>query len=185
MSPPSARIPARALLLLFALGVTGCYVYPYQGFRHFRHRETYSMTGEELLDLSFYLSTDLLIEPRERGDAKEDEDPIQPVLIPAHSEGWITAIGPDWLRVTFDGDSPGFLFVSKKDPSALETREDDDEFYYLASEVPDTIGLARLADMESAVLRHEGWSYDVLYGRRAILMVESDAVDELHESRIP
>jgi hypothetical protein len=168
--------------LLALLAVSGCSM-PQQRFSHSRHRENFAMTREELKGLQFYLSGEVLVKVRPAADAAAGDDPKgrepepveQAVLFPAGTPGVVTAVGPDWLRVSFLEGRTGVYFLAN-------AKDKYDDLYYLATK--DEKGdLRRVEDLEPRTITYELRTYTVVYGAGAHLTVDGEALQELIEGR--
>ena len=141
------------------------------------HRQTFlnqtrlnlSLEDEELKHLQFYISTNVLVQYD--GPAGK-----QSILLPQETPGVVTAVGPDWLRVSFREGGAEVPFVV--DPRAYGA-------YYVATELPGQAGFHLLKDLPQKVFYYNGTPYQVIYGDRAHLLVDGNDLQKLLEKRIP
>ena len=160
--------------LVFASLLLGACSSQKRAFLH-SFRERYSITDEEIKNLQFYTSTDLLAKTSaaptgDTGTATES------VLVPAKTPGVVTGVGPAWIRVSFREGHSGVRFMANP-PGARDA-------YYLATEVEGKDGFHILQDLDNKVLLHEGQSYIITYGTSATLHVALSALEDLKEKRM-
>ena len=80
------------LTVIFLLA--GCSAAPPIAFQNTSHRETYSLTLEDLQKLQFYISRDVVAQYQEASGTKS-------LLLPRLTPGIATAAGPNWIKVNF------------------------------------------------------------------------------------
>lgn len=163
---PTRMIAAVAALLLLA----GCAT-PRQTFLHRSHRENYALQPQELESVQFYISTEVLARNESAGDSAESV-----VVLPVGTPGVVTAVGSDWLRVSFTPGGEGAYFVTVPDTGS-------DSAYWLATRADAASPLKRLKDLDAKVLHTSTGEYRLVYGDRARLMINSKQLQELIDTR--
>ena len=170
------------LQLLFLLTLAGfsfgCT--EYERFRHRHHRGAYDLSGEEIQNLRFYVSTEVLAHV-ESADGTETTSGSKTILLGQRTPGVVTDVGLNWIRVTFRKDATerrtgGMFFLA--DPNALQ-----DDAYYLASEAKQGEGFTRLLDLSDKTVQIEGREFNIVYGSSATLLIDTADWREIVESR--
>jgi hypothetical protein len=134
------------------------------------HRVNLSLDDEELKHLQFYISTDVLVQ-------YDGPSGKQSLFLPDETPGVVTAVGPDWLKVSFrEGGADVPFVVDSRSPYDL---------YYVATELPGQAGFHMLKDLPQKVFYYNGTPYQVIYGDKAHLLVDGEQLQELLEKRIP
>jgi hypothetical protein len=159
-----AWIAVIALLLLVS-----CAIPHRQSFLN-QTRVNLSLDDEELKQLQFYTSTNVLVH-------YDGPSGTQALFFPAETPGVVTAVGPDWLQVHFREGGAEVPFVM--DPRGLYGA------YYVATELPGQAGFHLLKDLPQKVFYYQGTPYQVIYGAEAHLQVDDQALQTLLEHRIP
>ena len=165
---PAARRAGAALLAGLFLG--GCAT-PKETFLQTEHRHNYSIQDQELAQLQFYISLDVLAK-----NVADDTAAESVVVLPVGTPGVATEVGPDWLRVSFSEGSPGVYFVAQKTAGG-------DSVYWLATKVDGGSGLSAVKDLDPKIIRGPQGEYELIYGDRARLLVNSDDLQKLIETR--
>ena len=144
-----------------------------QLFLHTRHREVLSIQPEELRELQFYNSTEILAK-----DASTPEVTATPgavIIVSQRTRGRVTEVGPNWLRVAFAEGGSGVAFLTLDAP--------ENNAYWLATETEGQEGLKRLKDLREKVLLHQGTPYEVVWGSDARLLVDRKHLEKLISRR--
>jgi hypothetical protein len=158
-------------LLLASLASTGCGTHT-EFFLNRAHRTNYALETEELQSLQFYISTDVLA--HEIG-TKSEGTRTSVYVVKRDTPGVVTEAGPTWLRVSF-GPTRGAPFVALPD-------EDEDAWYWLATEVEGEQGFRRVRDLDDKVVVVDGRRFRLAYGSSARLLVNSKDLRKLIEKR--
>ncbi len=165
--PVLSWLAAAALLALAACAT------PRQTFLHDSHRMNYALQPDEIRGSQFYISSEILA--RNLDPATVDK-PEGVIVVPVGTPGGVTEVGDDWLRVSFTPGGSGVIFTTVRDHSG-------DSAYWLATTVEGQPGYTPLKDTDDRVLRTENGSYEVIYGHVARLLINSDELQALKESR--
>jgi hypothetical protein len=100
-----AWIAVIALLVLVS-----CAIPHRQTFLNQAHRVNLSLDDEELKQLQFYLSTNVLVH-------YDGPSGTQALFFPGETPGVVTAMGPDWLQVSFrEGGAEAPFVVDPRGP---------------------------------------------------------------------
>lgn len=169
---PIARTIARTL----AIGVIAASAWACGGtrsdvFLHTTHRIQYAIQPEELEQLQFYISKDVLAHATGAGESPRPEDVI---VIDLGTPGLVLESGDRWVRVAFAEGGHGVHF--------LASHGGTDSAYLLATETGDG-GLVRVADLPKPVLSSRGREYRIVYGADAYLRVDEEGLNRLIERR--
>lgn len=165
--------------LVFAflfLVLPGCSAVQKERFSHRFHRLQYGLTDDEVKGLQFYLSSDVLAQtasPKQRTPTGTSV-----VLVPRDIPGVATAVGRDWIRVTFRKGGHGVPFLSD-----IASTTDAYLLYSLATTVEGSDQLRKVADVPNNVAYYEGNAYTIAQGYNAVLMVDSEQLQELINTR--
>jgi hypothetical protein len=141
-----------------------------QTFLNRTHRVNLSLEDEELKQLQLYISTSVLAQ-------YDGPSGQQSIFVPDNTPGVVTAVGPDWLQVSFREGGADVPFVV--DP------RDQYGGYYVATELPGQAGFHLLKDLPRKVFYDNGTPYSVIYGDEARLLVDDQELQTLLENRIP
>jgi hypothetical protein len=141
-----------------------------QTFLNRTHRVNLSLEDEELKQVQFYLSTKVLVQ-------YDGPSGQQSIFLPDNTPGVVTAVGPDWLQVSFREGGADVPFVAD-----LRGKYD---LYYVATELPGQAGFHLLKDLPRKVFYDHGTPYQVIYGAEARLLVDDQALQTLLENRMP
>ncbi len=163
------RFPGWAALLA-GLVFAGCST-PKEAFLQFQHRENYALQDEEIASLQFYISREVLAR-----NVADKASTSSVVVVPLETPGAATDVGPDWIRVSFQEDGAGVYFLAVKTMGG-------DSVYWLATEVEGKPGLHALKDVEKKVIRVPEGEFELIYGDKARLLVNTDDLQKLIEKR--
>jgi hypothetical protein len=158
------------ITVIAVLVLVSCAIPHRQTFLNQAHRVNLSLNDEELKQLQFYLSTNVLVQ-------YDGPSGKQSLFLPDETPGVVTAVGPDWLRVSFREGGADVPFV-------VDSRSRYD-LYYVATELPGQAGFHMLKDLPQKVFYYNGTPYQVIYGDKAHLLVDGEQLQELLEKRIP
>jgi hypothetical protein len=134
------------------------------------HRVNLSLADEELKNLQFYISTNVLMQ-------YDGPSGKQSIFLPEETPGVVTAVGPDWLKVSFREGGADVPFV-------VDSQSQYD-LYYVATELPDQAGFHMIKDLPQKVFYYNGTPYQVIYGDKARLLVDGTELQKLLKKRIP
>jgi hypothetical protein len=158
------------IAVIAVLVLVSCAIPHRQTFLNQAHRVNLSLDDEELKRLPFYLSTNVLVH-------YDGPSGTQALFFPGETPGIVTAVGPDWLQVSFrEGGAEAPFVVDPRGPYGV---------YYVATELPGQVGFHRLKDLPQKVFYYDGTPYQVIYGDEAHLQVDDQALQTLLQSRIP
>ena len=139
-------------------------------FLHRTYRVNLSLEDEELKQLQFYISTNVLVQ-------YDGPSGQQSIFLPDNTPGVVTAVGPDWLKVSFREGGADVPFVV--DPRGQY------DVYYVATELPGQAGFHMIKDLPQKVFYYNSTPYQVIYGDKARLLVDGKDLQRLLEKRIP
>jgi hypothetical protein len=165
----------RLLAFVLALMLTGCAMLkgasPPPRFMHQQHRETYAMTEADLEQLQFFVSTKVVA---------HDLDATGPegvVLVEAGTPGVAVAAGPQWIRVRFQKEGQGVVFLA--DPNARR-----DSQYTLATDADGRKqGYQLVRQTKDRILRVGGRRYYIVEGAEAYLLVDAKTLQKVIAGR--
>jgi hypothetical protein len=156
-----------AISLLVLLSCASSYK---EMFLNRTHRLNLSLADEELKNLQFYISTNVLLQYN--GPSGK-----QSIFLQEETPGVVTAVGPDWLKVSFREGGADVPFV-------VDSQSQYD-LYYVATELPDQAGFHMIKDLPQKVFYYNGTPYQVIYGDKARLLVDGTGLQKLLKKRIP
>lgn len=165
----------RTLLALAALLtlLVGCSTPPpTSSFLHVSHRYDFALDVDELKDAGFYVSQNVLARNVSVEDNVPGKDRV--VFVTGEDVGHVVDGGPDWLRVTFGGGA-GIVF--------LTAGEAGDQAYYLATAVEGEPGFHFVKDLDEKYVLYEGQRFEITFGSHASLLIDSDDLRGLMNSR--
>jgi hypothetical protein len=142
-------------------------------FFHKWHRVNYALQDQELKQVQFYISTEILarnLSPEAKGTAESI------VIVPERTPGVATEVGPDWVRVSFREGAEGVLFIAVAGRSGSSA-------YWLATEVPGARGLFPVKDLQDKAIRIRGTTFKLVHGSNARLLINSEDLRELIDQR--
>ena len=160
-------------LLLVTLLFLGACTTRHIGFMHVRHRQNFSLEPQELERAQFYISTRILA--KDVSDVEVMDEAAGVILVPEQTPGMVMEVGPRWLRVSFDPEGSGVVFLA--DP------EQGDDAYWLATEVKGQPGLHKVKDLLDKILLNAGTAYKLIYGANARLLINEEDLVKLIEQR--
>ena len=158
------------IALLSLLVLASCARSYKEMFLNRTYRENLSLQDEELKTLQFYISTNVLVQ-------YESPSGKQSLLLPEETPGVVTAVGPDWLKVSFREGGAEVPFVVD--------RRSQYDLYYVATELPGQTGFYMLKELPQKVFYYNGTPYQVIYGDKAHLLVDGKELQKLLKKRIP
>ena len=158
------------LAFALALSLTGCSSIPPSRFMHQQHRETYAMTEADLEQLQFFVSTKVIAHDLDASG------PQSVVLVEAGTPGLAVASGPRWIRVRFQEEGAGVVFLA--DPSARA-----DSQYTLATEADRGGGYQLVRLTKDRILRAGGHRYHIVEGANAHLVVDPETLKKVIGAR--
>ena len=134
------------------------------------YRQNLSLEDEELKHLQFYISTNVLV---------QYDGPLgkKSILLQEKTPGVVTAVGPDWLKVSFREDGADVPFVADS--------QGQYDVYSVATELPGQAGFHMIKNLPQKVFYYNGTPYQVRYGDKAFLQVEEKELQKLLKKRIP
>ncbi len=140
-------------------------------FLQTEHRANYSIQDQELKQLQFYISLEVLAKNVADEGAAESV-----IVVPVGTPGVVTEVGPDWLRVSFTEDSAGVYFLALKTAGG-------DSVYWLATKAESSSALIAVKDQDRKLIRSPLGEYELIYGDRARLLVDSNDLEQLIATR--
>ena len=134
------------------------------------YRQNLSLEDEELKHLQFYISTNVLV---------QYDGPLgkKSMLLQEETPGVVTAVGPDWLKVSFREGGADVPFVVDSQGAY--------DVYSVATELPGQAGFHMIKNLPQKVFYYNGTPYQVMYGDKAFLQVEEKELQKLLKKRIP
>lgn len=168
------RLPpaAAAALLAIPFLLNACATPPINPpFYHRAYRERYAITVDELKTLQFYISRKVLAHAI---DGSPGVAPEQVVIVDAGTPGLVRDAGPDWMRVAFTAGGEGVLF---------RTRADWEDSAYLLATATESGQIVPVSKLPEPIVTVGGRRYKIIQGADAYLIVSSDNLDKLIESR--
>lgn len=154
------------LSLIFLLA--GCSATPPIAFQNASHRETYSLTLEDLQKLQFFISRDVVAKYQDASGPKS-------LLLARMTPGIATGAGPNWIKVSFREGGVDIPFVT--DPNQYDGR------YWIATEDKTDKGFKKIADLPEKSFAYNGVQYKVISGADAILLFDWDGWKRVIETR--
>lgn len=163
--------------VLLLLGFCSCTAVPKERFSHRFHRLQYRLTDKEIRGLQFYLSSRVLAQTQ-NPPAASTPTPSGVIIVEKDIPGVATEVGRDWIKVTFRKGSSGVTFFS-------DTTATDDiyQLYFLATKSSGSDTIRKVADVPGNLLLHEDMAFTVAEGYDAVLMVDSEQLQELINKR--
>ena len=140
-------------------------------FLHRIHRQSYAISPDELKKLQFYISGQVVAH---RIDAGSPTDTPGVVMVADHTPGLVQESGSDWLRVAFSEGGEGLLFRLRADRS--------DSVYALAT-TTESGQIVLVSQLPEPVIITGGRRFKVVNGATAYLLVNTDDLNRLLESR--
>lgn len=158
-----------AALALGVIGVVSCQPQPrhYLPFLQHSYRRNYAIADDELDDLRFYVSRDILVANPDQELTGSD----RLIILRTGTRGVVAAASENLLVIRFDEGGVTLPFVT--DPGREEDR------YWLATEVEGEPGYHKIKDQPEKVYRLEGRACPVVYGADAYLLVDADDLKAL------
>ena len=104
--------------------------------------------------------------------AKQGSSNGNVLILSADTQGLVTEVGPNWLRVAFQPGGRGVIFLAS-----------DGYHYELATAVAGRSGFYRVKDVPDKVLLHEGRTYRIVRGFGARLLADEKDLEELIKQR--
>jgi hypothetical protein len=158
------------IVLVSLLALLSCASSYKEMFLNRTHRVNLSLADEELKHLQFYISTNVLVQ-------YDGPSGKQSILLPEETPGVVTAVGPDWLKVSFREGGADVPFV-------VDSRDQYD-LYYVATELPGQAGFHMIKDLPQKVFYYNDTPYQVIYGDKARLLVDGKELQKLLKKRVP
>jgi len=161
-----------AALLAIPLLLNGCASSPsHSTFYHRVYRERYAITVDELKTLQFYISRKVLAHAI---DGSPGVAPEQVVIVDAGTPGLVRDAGPDWMRVAFTEGGEGVLF---------RTQIDRQDSVYVLANATESGQIVPVTKLPEPIVTLGGRRYKIIQGADAYLIVSSENLDKLIESR--
>jgi hypothetical protein len=145
------------LTLAVVFLLAGCSTAPPIAFQNTSHRETYSLTLDDLQKLQFYISRDVVAQYQDPSGTKS-------LLLPRLTPGVATGAGPNWIKVSFREGGVDIPFVT--DPNQYDGR------YWIATEVETNKVFKRIEDVPEKSFAYNGVQYKLVSGADAILLFD-------------
>jgi len=152
-------------LFFFLVGCAGPTTLP---FLNYSHRQSYSLNEDDLKQIQFYVSEDIVAQVKE-------PTATQSFLIPSMTPGVVTAAGPNWVKVSFREGGVDVPFVANP--------KQNDSMYYVASEVEGGKSFRRVTEVPGRVFIYKGTQLNLVTGADAMLLVDWDSWDKVAERR--
>lgn len=137
-------------------------------FQHNYHRQDYSFNEEDLKQLQFYISTDIVARYKDATGTKS-------VLVTGMTPVVVTGAGPNWVKVNSREGGVDVPFVT--DPNHYNG------FYWIATEVEGSKEFKKISELPEKVFLHKGTRYQLVSGSGAFLLVDWEGWESLAKSR--
>ena len=137
-------------------------------FQHHYHRQDLSFNEEDLKQLQFYISTDIVARYKDATGTKS-------LLVPGLTPVVVTGAGPNWLKVNFREGGVEVPFVT--DPHHYNA------LYWIATEVEGSKEFKKISELPEKVFLHKGTRYQLVSGSGAFLLVDWEGWESLAKSR--
>ena len=137
-------------------------------FQHNYHRQDLSFTEEDLKQLQFYVSTEIVARYKDSTGTKS-------LLLPGLTPGVVTSAGPNWLKVNFREGGVDVPFVTDLDHY--------NGFYWIATEVEGSTEFKKIRELPEKFFLHKGTRYQLVSGSDAFLIVDWKGWEKVAETR--
>ena len=137
-------------------------------FQHNYHRQDYSFNEEDLKQLQFYISTDIVARYKDATGTKS-------LLVPGLTPVVVTGAGPNWLKVSLRQGGVDGPFIT--DPNHYNA------LYRLATEVEGSTEFKRVSELPEKVFLNKGTRYQLVSGSDAVLLVDWEGWERLAKTR--
>jgi hypothetical protein len=148
--------------------LVGCSSAPPMAFLNNSHRQTPSLRLEDLQQVQFYLSDDVVAKYQDASGAKS-------LLLPRLTPGVATSEGPNWIKVSFRDGGVDVPFITDAKQS--------DGRYYIATEVAGSKEFKRISDLPVRSFLYKGVQYNVASGGDALLLFDWQSWNSVVETR--
>jgi hypothetical protein len=148
--------------------LVGCSSAPPMAFLNNSHRQTPSLRLEDLQQVQFYLSDDVVATYQDASGAKS-------LLLPRLTPGVATSEGPNWIKVSFRDGGVDVPFITDAKQS--------DGRYYIATEVAGSKEFKRISDLPVRSFLYKGVQYNVASGGDALLLFDWQSWNSVVETR--
>jgi hypothetical protein len=137
-------------------------------FQHNYHRQDYSFNEDDLKQLQFYISTDIVARYKDATGTKS-------LLVPGLTPVVVTGAGPNWLKVSLRQGGVDVPFVTDTNHyNAL---------YRLATEVEGSKEFKKISELPEKVFLNKGTRYQLVSGSDAFLLVDWEGWERLAKTR--
>jgi hypothetical protein len=137
-------------------------------FQHNYHRQDYSFNEEDLKQLQFYISTDIVARYKDATGTKS-------LLVPGLTPVVVTGAGPNWIKVSLRQGGVDVPFIT--DPSHYNA------LYRLATEVEGSREFKKISELPEKVFLNKGTRYQLVSGSDAFLLVDWEDWERLAKTR--
>ncbi len=137
-------------------------------FQHNYHRQDYSFNEEDLKQLQFYISTDIVARYKDATGTKS-------LLVPGMTPVVVTGAGPNWLKVNSREGGVDVPFVT--DPNHYNA------LYRIATEVEGSREFKKISELHEKVFLNKGTRYQLVSGSDAFLLVDWEGWERLAKTR--
>lgn len=148
--------------------LVGCSSAPPIAFQNYSHRRVHSLRLEDLQQVQFYISNEVVARYQDASGTKS-------LLLPRLTQGVATSEGPNWIKVSFREGGVDVPFVT--DPKQTDGR------YYIATEVADSKEFKRISDIPTRSFLYKGVQYNVASGADALLLFDWQSWNRVVETR--
>jgi hypothetical protein len=157
------------LIAAFLCLLVGCASSPKTiTFQHHYHRQDLSFNEEDLKQLQFYISTNIVARYKDATGTKS-------LLVPGVTPVVVTGAGPNWLKVNSREGGVDVPFVT--DPSHYNG------FYWIATEVEGSREFKKISELPEKVFLNKGTRYQLVSGSDAFLLVDWEDWERLAKTR--
>ena len=157
------------LIAAFLCLLVGCASVPKTiTFQRNYHRQDYSFNEEDLKQLQFYISTNIVARYKDATGTKS-------LLVPGMTPVVVTGAGPNWLKVSLREGGVDVPFIT--DPNHYNA------LYRLATEVEGSKELKKITELPEKVFLNKGTRYQLVSGSDAFLLVDWEGWERLAKTR--
>ena len=130
-------------------------------FQHNYHRQDYSFNEEDLKQLQFYISTDIVARYKDVAGTKS-------LLVPGLTPVVKTGAGPNWLKVSLREGGIDVSFIT--DPNHYNA------LHRLATEGEGSREFKKISELPEKVFLNKGIRYQLVSGSDAFLLMDSEGL---------
>jgi hypothetical protein len=156
------------LMMAVIFLLASCSSTPPIAFQNASHRQTYSLSLQDLEKLQFYISRDVVAQYQDATGTKS-------LLLTRMTPGVATGAGPNWIKVNFRDGGVDIPFIT--DPNQYDGR------YWIATEIEGKEDFKKIADLPDKSFLYKGVRYKLVSGADAILLFDWEGWKKVVETR--